>query len=152
MENDEYTAYVVQRLSHGGEPNDIIYDLCQKANLSWPEAEKLVKRVQAEDGKEITQKQFPLLFALAFGIFVGGLGLIGFGTYIILTEVSLFQAAMQSIPRVTENFDAFQRVYVTGRVLFEAGSTPLYCIFLGAGMVLGSLLGMRDAWVDIFNR
>ncbi len=146
METDEQTTYIIHHLSEGDAPQDLVFDLCQKYNLSWPEAEKLVQRVQTESVGEITRKQFPLMIALALVIFIAGLGLLGYSIYLIglpLIEGSLANGT----PMDAANFS----LYVLEVIVGSRGMV-LVAFVGGIGMVLGSLLGMRDIWSTLLNK
>jgi hypothetical protein len=151
MDNDEQTAYIVHHLSEGDDPNDLIFEICQRFNISWSEAENLVIRVQTEKEQVIARKQFPLLFVLAFAIFVGGLALIGYSIFIYAGEYSLLQAAPENGRRTMENIDIFQKFLAFLGVMINGGGSTIYAFFLGIAMVLGSLIGMRNAWSKILN-
>jgi len=146
METEEQTAYIIHHLSEGDAPRDLIFDLCQKYNLSWPQAEALVQRVQTDNSADISRKQFPLLAVLALAIFVAGLGLIGYSVYLF------------ALPFIEGNVnngtpaDAANYSYYILQVIIGSRGTVIYAFIIGIGMVFGSLLGMRDAWSSILNK
>ncbi len=131
--------------------NDLIFEICQKFNISWPEAEDLVKRVQTEKEQVIARKQFPLLFVLAFAIFVGRLALIGYSIFIYAGEYSLLQTVPENGRRAMENMDVYQNFLAFIGVILNGGGSTIYALFLGMTMVLGSLIGMRNAWSKILD-
>jgi len=151
MNEEEQAAYIVHHLTEGDDPKDLILDICQKTNLSWPEAEALVKQVQEEKQAVIARKQLPLLFTLALGIFIVGLGLIGYSVYTIYSQVSIARLS-GDVQALEQNIDAMQRVYSFFRFALESGGRTLFILILGIAMVFGSLLGMRDTWTVILNR
>jgi|GEM_PF-5149603 len=61
MDMPDLTNYIVVRLSDAFvvTPNDIIMEICEKTGLSWPEAEALVKQVQAEHEQDVTNRYAP---------------------------------------------------------------------------------------------
>jgi hypothetical protein len=146
----EYTEQVLHRLSTSDDPSDIIYDICEKAGCGWQEAEQFVKKVQAEDEPEIARRQFPLMFVLALGIFLGGLVLVAYGFYAIIESwkgLVNFQAIW--LPEYsTSKMDAV----IYWRTVFAVVFGPYSMIFVGTAMILGSLLGMRDTWIGILDR
>ncbi len=150
MNKEEQTAYIIHRLSDGDAPKDLIFYLCEKENLSWPQAEALVKRVQEEKEGDIARKQFPLLIALALGIFLIGLGLIGYSVYETLSQISL-AAVDPRAELIEQNMDSIQRLYYFASFAVNEGPGTIATFFLGIAMVIGSLLGMRDTWAKILK-
>ncbi len=150
MDNEERTSFIIHHLSEGDDPNDLIYQICQKDNISWQEAEALVKKVQIDKKDVIIRKQFPLLFAVALVIFLGGLACIGYSIFVYAAEISLLQSNMGS--QVTNNLDAAQIFTGFIAALIHQGPTPIFVFITGIAMVLGSLVGMRDAWASVLNR
>ena len=150
MDNEERTEFIIHHLSEGDDPNDVIYQICQKDNIQWPEAEAMVKNVQIEKGDIIIKKQFPLLFAIALVIFLGGLALIGYAIFVYAAEISLLQSNMGS--QATNNPEATQILTGFIAALIHQGPTPIFVFITGIAMVIGSLVGMRDAWASVLNR
>ncbi len=151
MNEEEQTAYIIQHLSTGDDPKDLILDLCEKSNLSWPEAEALVRQVQEEKRGVITRKQLPLLFAVALVIFLAGLVMIGSSIYTISSEVSLAQLD-PTVQALEQNLDAMQRLYYFFTFILEEGGKALASLILGVAMVIGSLVGMRDTWANVLTK
>ncbi len=146
MEQDEQTTYIIHHLSEGDAPQDLVFDLCQKYNLSWPEAEALVQRVQTDGAGEIARKQFPLLIVLALAIFVAGLALIGYSLYQLG-----FPLIQGSLTNGTPVDAANLSLYVLDVIIGSRGMV-IVAFVVGFGMVMGSLLGMRDVWIKILNK
>ena len=151
MDNDEVSVHIINALSKGEDPDDIILTLCENNNLPWQEAEILVKNVQIENEQVIAKKQFPLLFSLALAIFIGGIVAVGYGGFIFFSEVKLIQPALNNPNQVFNQFDVFTNLYYGLRMILSAGGTPISIIIFGIGMILGSLLGMREVWSDILG-
>jgi hypothetical protein len=151
MDNNEVSTEIINSLSKGQDSDDIILTLCEKNNLPWQDAENLVHTVQTLDKKEITKKQFPLLFSLALAVFMGGIVAVGYGCLIIFSEYRLIQHGLTSIHKVINDMDTFANFYYGLRMIFSSGGTPISMIIFGIGMILGSLVGMRDAWSDILG-
>ena len=152
MDKNELSTFIIHHLSEEDDPDDIILALCEKNDLSWQEAETLVKNVQVEDGQVIAKKQFPLLFMLALAIFIAGMGLIGYGLFTILSEFSIIQTNLNNIHHILSDMDAFTNLYVSMETIITTGGSPITIIILGTGMILGSLFGMRDAWSSILEQ
>ncbi|HNT75254.1 MAG TPA: hypothetical protein PKH77_09565 [Anaerolineae bacterium] len=66
-------AWVVQELSQNTGKNVIIHELCERAGMDWPHAEKLVLSVAQQERHTIAKRQAPLLILLSIGTLVGGI-------------------------------------------------------------------------------
>jgi hypothetical protein len=141
MDDPELETYIVRRLGNSASENDLIMEICNRRGLSWPEAETLVRRVAAEHEHHIVGRQFPLLFVIALGIFLGGLGLVIYDAYVLLSILETdLSTALTSLDMITHL-----------RLIFDIGVTPITGIIIGAAMMLGSLVGMRRAWVPLLD-
>jgi hypothetical protein len=76
MQQEEITAYVVKELAKNRNRQDLILTLCEKAKMSWPEAEKLVRGIESSHRKEIVTRQSPMLLIFSIGLSVLGLGML----------------------------------------------------------------------------
>ena len=146
MDNDELTAYVTQRLCEADNPGDIILEVCEKTGWLWPKAEEFVNQVQNRKEPEIAKRQFPIMFLLALGIFLAGLGLVAYGVYDIVESWNQLSHAREYIiqgklPPVD--------IYSVDISIFLMPIAPL---FTGTAMMLGSLLGMREVWYHLLYR
>lgn len=70
----EHADFVVAQLVKGVGANEVIYALCQRSGLSWPEAEALVQRLADERKGEVVGRQKPLLLALGIFFVLSGAG------------------------------------------------------------------------------
>jgi len=154
---------IVKRLSAADDPNDIILDLCQKTGCVWAEAEGLVQRVQEEDKFQITQKQMPTLISVALFVFTVGLVLTAYGVYGIITTFTtvrgdfgprdMYSYIMPMIEKRLDPVTAFEpAVFPYFNLIFGFLLSPVSALLFGVAMLLGSLLGMRDAWENLLNR
>ncbi len=144
MNIDEKTAYIIHHLTEGDDPKDIVFDLCQRTNMNWAQAEAVVKQVQEEKEGVIARKQFPLLFVLALAIFMAGLGLVGYSLY--LFALPLIEGN-SGTPVAVVNYST----YILQVILGSRGAV-IYALIIGTGMILGSLFGMRDVWTKILSK
>ncbi len=144
MNEDELSAYIIHHLTEGDDPKDLVLDICEKTNRSWPQAEALVKRVQEENEGVIARKQFPLLFVLAFAIFAAGLGLVGYALYFIFAPLL---AGQTGSPMAVVNYTQYLL-----EVLTSSHGTIAFALVIGPGMILGSLIGMRDVWAKVLTK
>jgi hypothetical protein len=163
MDHDELVAGIIKRLSDSDDPDDIIMDICQKTGWSWSEAEGLVNRVREEDELKITQKQMPILVGVAFFIFAAGLVLTGYGLYAIVTTLAVHQGDLGPrditsyiMPVIEKGIDpasALQpAVFPYFNLIVGFILSPISALLFGIAMILGSLLGLRDAWSVLLNR
>ena len=110
--------------------------------MRWPEAEALVKRVQDEHQETVTRKQSPLLALIALFIFAGGVGIVIYSLVILVGTIQVYT----STP--VEPIDL--------PIAFQAIGSSIYLSFggliFGSGMIMGSMLGMRNVWSAILYR
>jgi hypothetical protein len=135
-------ASLIERLADGESREDIILDLCEKENITWPEAKALLERVSTEKEHHIVLAQSPLLVLMALVIFIGGVGLAVYSTYNIAgVFLSYYDAKSGGVGAL-------------GLVLylFAYGDYLWFLAILGIGMIVGSLKGMQDVWAAIFHK
>jgi hypothetical protein len=136
MDLDELEAYVVERLSAGIAPDDVILEVTQRSGLTWPEAEDLVRRTADLRGPSVARRQFPLLALVAAAVMIGGVA--------VLAACALsFSDALLLLKPVRG--DADQGRMAALLALVAANSPMLGLIPLGAGMILGGALGLARA-------
>jgi len=136
MNLDELEAYVVQRLSAGIASDDVILEVTQRSELTWPEAKDLVRRTADLRGPSVAKRQFPLLALVAAAVMAGGVA--------VLAACALsFSDALLLLKPVRG--DADQGRMAALLTLVAANSPMLGLIPLGAGMILGGALGLARA-------
>lgn len=136
MNLDELEAYVVERLSSGIAPDDVILEVTQRSALTWLEAEGFVRRTADLRGPSVARRQFPLLALVAAAVMVGGVA--------VLAACALsFSDALLLLKPVRG--DADQGRMAALLALVAANSPMLGLIPLGAGMILGGALGLARA-------
>ena len=147
MDDKELIPYILKHLGDAEDPKDVIFAVCEKSNLAWPEAEALVRKVQEEHSEDITLHQAPILTAIALWTFFGGLAALAYGIYpFVVAAVGLVQQG-KFIALLTS-----QETQLLINIMLRTGINPFIAIFVGAAMILGSQLGMRDVWVAILSR
>jgi hypothetical protein len=62
MGNEAISSFIINALSKGDYPDEIILYLCEKHSLIWQAAETLVKNVQVENEQVIAKKTIPTPF------------------------------------------------------------------------------------------
>lgn len=150
MNESELTRKIIDTLGKSGDVNDLLLEICETTGMPWTQAEALVDRVRAENSHVVAGRQLPIMVIIALGIFLGGLGFIGLGTYLIVTEISIIQANLQAAQLA--NLDGIQQLMVSSRMILETGFTPITMIITGIAMLIGSLAGMRKTWASILLR
>lgn len=131
MQTEEITKYVVNALGRHRSRNDIVQYLCEHANMTWPEAEKIVKQIEVRHGTEINARQSPLIIALGIVGLIGGIALIAYcGIYFI----GLTQQDAAGMARGSRG------------VIYAIGA-----FFTGIGMITGALIGMWKTIKDFFE-
>jgi hypothetical protein len=113
--------YVVREMGRQAPRQDVIYEVCRRTGMSWPEAEAFVQRVEANRGQEIQGRQRPLLMLVAVITLAGG-------GYLFFTNISYLIPVFQDpVAAVLSAPDIWGRVVL---------------VVTGAAMVVGSLLGL----------
>jgi len=141
MVSAELTSLIINRLSDAVPPNDIILEICNQTGFSWTEAEVILKQVQTENEQVITKRQSPLLTLLAFTIFAGGVVLLAYAIYMLVLTTSTYTSTLVN-PWNLANILYF---------VFNYAAFSFSIILFAIGMIIGSLLGMRDVWASILN-
>ncbi len=159
---DQVADYVVQHAAEGDDPEDIIFEVCQKSGVSWARGERLVRQVLDEQSSAIARHRLPIYYISALFIFLGGMALMGYGIYSILESIlqheglfppDIFYYMIHGYGQGTYPFTALQpAVYPYFKWILGTVFSPISMIVIGVLMVLGSLEGMRDLWVDILNK
>lgn len=143
MDDPHIEEEIVERLEKVEDKDDIILDLCNRLGLDWKDVEAAVEHVHATNADDITLSQSPFLVLLALVTFIGGVGLAGYAAYSLIGAYELF-VAMQS-----DNAGALGGFLI---YLLGYGQAIFWELIFGAGMIVGSLTGMRDVWVAVFAK
>lgn len=131
MQKEEIIAFIVSELGKHHNRNEIITSICERAGMVWPDAEKLVRQVEADHGNEIRARQSPLAIALGVIIMIGGLGLIAY-------------CAIYFIGFTGGNAVTMVR---GGR----ASILAIGALFTGISMIAGALIGLRKTIQELFE-
>jgi hypothetical protein len=137
-EEDKLRQLVIRRLANHRRTSDVAQEICEKTGLAWGEAEAFVREVAAMEEKTIRRRRSPALFGLGAAIFLGGLGLVTITISTVVNVITYYRATQPEI---------WGTVNI---LLFVANQAPLafWVGALGLAMIMGSLIGMRDVWVD----
>jgi hypothetical protein len=142
VQDTDLTTYVIERLVGAENPDDIIYDLCEKTGWPWSQAEAFVRQVQERHQGDVVKRQFPLLFTIAIATYLAGIGLMAYSMYSVFEIMKIIQGSSLPYP------DAFSSI----RIILDIAIGPVILFCTGLAMILGSLIGMRDAWMSILVR
>src|ERR1043165_8471338 len=82
MNQQEATDFVIRELGKHRQRNDVLQKLCEDAGMNWGEAEKFLRKVEAENKSAIALKQSPVITLIGIGTIILGLGL----TVWVITE------------------------------------------------------------------
>jgi len=136
MNPDELEAYVVERLSDGVAPDEVILEVTRRSGLTWPEAEDLVHRTADLRGPSVARQQFPLMALVAATAMMGGLA-------VLMACALSFSDVLLLLKPVRGGVD--QGRIAALLALIAANSPMLGLIPLGGGMILGGVLGLVRA-------
>ena len=125
---------VIRALSHGASRDDLILSICERTNLSWPEAEAYVNDIEIEYGVEIDTRAAPVLTALGGVIILGGLALLA----AVMTGVFL------SLQNIFAGFEQDDLVYVAGYWMEGSQMMRISLLFfpIALGMIIGGVIGL----------
>lgn len=136
MNLDELEAYVIERLGAGVAPQDVTLEVTQRGALTWPEAEDLVRRTAVLQSHAVAHRQFPILALIAAAVMIGGVALV------VACALSFSDALLLMEP---VRGDADRGRLAALLVALVANSPSIGLLPLGAGMILGGYLGLRQA-------
>ncbi len=126
--DEELMGRIVDELARHRSRNDIIQMLCEQEGLNWPDAEQLVKQVEAEQAHTIAGKQSPLIILLSTAIVAAGIGILYF-----------------TFPGIPVNYHGD----LLGTLLILADYPFMFGI-LGLSMIAGGLIGMYSHLLHYF--
>lgn len=141
MDNEVLELEIVARLGKAANLNDLTLEICDKYGFSWSEAVALIRRVEATRGHAIARRQFPPLFFIALFISISGVVLIIYDSSIIISLLKTDLHLGSTSPEILAGL----------KLLLDIAIAPLTGILVGIGMILGSLVGMRQAWSPIIE-
>lgn len=137
-EEDALRQMVIHRLANHRRASDVAQEICEKTGLGWGEAEAFVREVAVMEEKNIRRRRSPALFGLGAVIFLGGLGLVALTVSSSVNLITHYRATQQEL------------LGTVGILLLIINQAPqvFWLGALGLAMVMGSLIGMRDMWLD----
>jgi hypothetical protein len=141
----ELEKRILQRLEDSADRNDIILELCESQGMDWREAEALLDSIHFHHAADITLRQSPLLVALALVFFLGGIGLIAYIAYDLVS----FYRMLDEMPSHGSSSGPFGGLLV---YLSIVGAQYSGMILLALAMIVGSIKGMENVWEAIFAK
>src|SRR6185436_17574106 len=75
MNEDEAVEFAIRELGRHQQRNEIIRQLCENAQMTWPNAEIFLKKVELEHKQKIAVRQSPLIATLGGLTMIPGLAL-----------------------------------------------------------------------------
>jgi hypothetical protein len=142
MQESELNAIVIESLAGGDDPDDIVYALCERTGWSWSQAEDFFYQIKTNHQDEVAKKQFPLFLFTAATTYATGIGLMAYSLYSVVERVVIERVMGFPVPDLIGGF----------RLILDFGFGPIVLFATGLAMVLGSLIGMRDAWKSMLVR
>ena len=128
--NEELTALIIKELGKHRDRNQIIQRICERSELNWKEAERLMVLVEAQHRRTIVVRQTPLILFLSIGTLLLGIGLLAFNMQVL---AAFFQSDLLS--QVLSLQSSYYRILG---------------LITGLGMTVGGAVGLWKAFGAIF--
>ena len=125
MDKEALTQYIVSQLGKHVSRDNLIFDICNRAGIMWPEASELVAQVEQAYKTRIAWRQSALFLVVSLGILIGGLWAAG-GAFLYF--FGLWQQGSFSLDLI-----ALRREYV---MVIQFG--------IGLAMIAGSGIGILN--------
>lgn len=82
--NQELTSFIIKELSKHRDRKDIVRKVCERAELAWKDAERLITLVEAQHRQSIKIPRTPWLLFLSIGTLLLGIALLAIHLQVIL--------------------------------------------------------------------
>lgn len=129
--NEELADLIVKDLVRHRSRNEIIRSVCEQTGLNWPEAERLVKQVEAQRGHTIARRQSPFLILLSIGTLL-------IGILLVFYSIQFFIGFLQA--------GTFEQI-----LSLRSGYYQIAGALTGLGMIVGGLIGMWRTLLPLFE-
>jgi hypothetical protein len=129
----ELEAFILKALSKTSKQSDVVMAVCERAGLSWNEAQRIVARVATHNHKKLAGRQNRIILPLAVIAVLIGLLL----AYAGLSEIIMLGSAVLALQSGNP-----------AAVPVEAGdpmSNAPWALFIGLGLALGGGVGLFKA-------
>src|SRR5215207_1080940 len=128
--NEELTTLIIKELGKHRDRNQIIQRICERSELNWKEAERLIILVEAQHRRTIVVRQTPSMLFLSIGTLLLGIGLLAFNMQVL---AAFFQSDLLS------------------QVLsLQSSYYKILGLITGLGMTVGGAVGLWKAFGAIF--
>ena len=128
--NRELTAFIIQELAKQKDRKDIVRKVCERAELPWKDAERLITLVEAQHRRSIRIPRTPWLLFLSIGTLLLGIGLLAFNLQIILAF--------------------FQKDVIDQVLSLQSNSYRVMGLLTGTGMTVVGMIGLWKAFGVMF--
>ena len=128
--NQELTAFIIQELAKRRDRKDIVRKVCERAELPWKDAERLITLVEAQHRRSIRIPRTPWLLFLSIGTLLLGIGLLAFNLQIVLAF--------------------FQKDVIDQLLSLQSNSYRVMGLLTGTGMTMVGLIGLWKAFGVMF--
>ncbi len=91
----ELEAFVLRALTKSSKQSDVVMMVCERENLNWDEAQRIVARIATQNRKKLTGRQNRIIIPLAVIAIIVGLLLAYAGLreiYLVTTAIEAYQA------------------------------------------------------------
>ena len=124
--NQELTSFIIKELSKHRDRKTIIRKVCERAELAWKDAERLIALVEAQHRRSIKIPRTPWLLFLSIGTLLLGITLLAINLQIIL--VFFQKDAIEQVLGMQGNAYRLMGV-ITGLGMTVIGLTSLWKAF-----------------------
>ena len=124
--NQELTSFIIKELSKHSDRKTIIRKVCERAELAWKDAERLIALVEAQHRRSIKIPRTPWLLFLSIGTLLLGITLLAINLQIIL--VFFQKDAIEQVLGMQGNAYRVMGV-ITGLGMTVIGLTSLWKAF-----------------------
>jgi hypothetical protein len=129
--DEQITNLIIEELGKHHSRNEIIRVVCERAELNWAEATKLIELVEEQNRHTIAKRQSPFLLFISIGTIIGGLAL-------LYLNFQFFIDFFQS--------DVLERVLV-----LRTGYYKIAGLLTGLGMLSGGIYGFWKTLMPLFE-
>lgn len=124
--NQELTSFIIKELAKRSDRKTIIRKVCERAELAWKDAERLIALVEAQHRRSIKIPRTPWLLFLSIGTLLLGITLLAINLQIIL--VFFQKDAIEQVLGMQGNAYRVMGV-ITGLGMTVIGLTSLWKAF-----------------------
>ena len=128
--NQELTSFILKELSKHRDRKDTVRKVCERAELAWKDAERLITLVEAQNRQSIKIPRTPWLLFLSTGTLLLGIALLAIHLQVILAF--------------------FQKDVIDQVVGMQGNAYRVMGLLTGLGMTVIGLTGLWKAFEVMF--